>query len=256
MATVRDKVLKILGVPVEVLDMESLLARIEELLGAPGCAVAYGVNAHALNLTYRYPDYLQALLQADLIYADGASLLLAARVLGGRLPEKLTTTDIWPRLCELAVARGMRFFLLGGEPGLAERARDKALEQYPGLQIVGAHHGYFDLNDGGLVAGIKAAAPDVLWVGMGDPRQALWAETWRQHLPVSLILTCGGMFKIISGELDRLPHYWRQRGCEWIYRLWQEPRNWRRYLLGLPAFGLRVLAYRLRKQREPQISRR
>lgn len=246
MVATKVKVLNILGVPVEVLDMASLLARMEELIAAPGCATAYGVNAHALNLTYRYPDYLQALLQADLIYADGASLLLAARVLGGRLPEKLTTTDIWPRFCQLAAARGLRFFFLGGEPGLAERARDKALEEYPGLQIVGTHHGYFDLNDDGPVAAINAAAPHILWVGMGDPRQALWAEAWRQHLQVSLILTCGGMFKIVSGELDRLPHKWRQRGLEWAYRLWQEPGTWRRYLFGLPAFGLRVLAFKLK----------
>lgn len=249
MAVTKNKALNILGVPVAVLDMASLLARIEELLGAPGCAVAYGVNAHTLNLAYRDPGYLQALLGGDLIYADGASLLLAARVLGGRLPEKLTTTDIWPRLCELAVARGWRFFLLGGVPGLAERARDKALEQYPGLQLVGIHHGYFDLNDEGPVSRINAAGPDVLWVGMGDPRQAFWVEAWRQHLQASLILTCGGMFKIVSGELQRVPHKWRQRGFEWVYRFWQEPGTWRRYLLGLPAFGLRVLASRFKKRK-------
>jgi N-acetylglucosaminyldiphosphoundecaprenol N-acetyl-beta-D-mannosaminyltransferase len=201
-----QETIDILGVPVAVLDMASLLGRLEELLAAPGCATAYGVNAHALNLTYLYPDYFQALLQANLVYADGASLLLAARVLGGRLPEKLTTTDIWPWLCQVAVARNLRFFFLGGEPGLAEKARAKALEQYPGLQIVGAHHGYFDLHDDRLVAQINAAAPHVLWVGMGDPRQALWAQTWRQHLQTALLITCGGMFKIVAGELQRVPH--------------------------------------------------
>jgi N-acetylglucosaminyldiphosphoundecaprenol N-acetyl-beta-D-mannosaminyltransferase len=212
-----QETIDILGVPVAVLDMASLLGRLEELLAAPGCATAYGVNAHALNLTYLYPDYFQALLQANLVYADGASLLLAARVLGGRLPEKLTTTDIWPWLCQVAVARNLRFFFLGGEPGLAEKARAKALEQYPGLQIVGAHHGYFDLHDDRLVAQINAAAPHVLWVGMGDPRQALWAQTWRQHLQTALLITCGGMFKIVAGELQRVPHKWRQRGFDLDY---------------------------------------
>ena len=115
----------ILGVPVGAYTMATLLARLQELLAAPGCAVAYGVNAHVLNLIYQHPDYLEGLRQADCLYADGASLLLAARVLGGHLPEKLTTTDLWPHLCELAVARGYRFFLLGGEPGLAERAADQ-----------------------------------------------------------------------------------------------------------------------------------
>jgi N-acetylglucosaminyldiphosphoundecaprenol N-acetyl-beta-D-mannosaminyltransferase len=241
MTATPDKVLNILGVPVAVLDMDALVARLEAMIAAP-CATAYGVNAHSLNLACHYPDFRKALLAADLIYADGASLLLAAWVLGGHLPEKLTTTDIWPRLCPLAVARGYRFFFLGGEPGLAERARDKALEVYPGLQIVGTHHGYFDLDDDRPVSRINAAAPHVLWVGMGEPRQALWVEAWRHELQAHLILTCGGMFKIVSGELDRVPHKWRQRGAEWLYRLWQEPKTWRRYLLGLPVFALRVFA--------------
>ena len=239
----------ILGVQVAPLDLNALVARLEELIQAPGCAFAYGVNAHGLNLACRYPDFMKALLTADLVYADGASLLLAARVMGGRLPEKVATADAWPLLCSRAVARGYRFFFLGGEPGLAERARDRALKEYPGLQIVGAHHGYVDLSDRGPVDRINAAAPDVLWVGMGEPKQGLWIAAWRQHLKARLVLNCGGMFKIVAGELDRADHKWRQRGWEWLYRLWREPKTWRRYLLGLPEFALRVLAYRARKER-------
>jgi N-acetylglucosaminyldiphosphoundecaprenol N-acetyl-beta-D-mannosaminyltransferase len=241
-----DATSTILGVPVGVYTMDTLLARMEALMAAPGCAVAHGVNAHVLNLTYRHPEFLDALRQADLLYADGASLVLASRLLGGRLPEKLTTTDIWPRLCQTAVARGYRFFLLGGDPGLAVRAAAQARRRYPGLHLVGTHHGYFDLRDASPVAKINAARPDILWVGMGDPRQVLWTAAWRQHLEASLVLTCGGMFKIVSGELARLAPKWRQQGFEWVYRLWQEPGTWRRYLLGLPLFGLRVLGQCLR----------
>lgn len=249
-----DQTVNILGVPVGIYTMDTLLARLEALLAAPGCAVAHGVNAHAINLTYHNPEFLKALRQADLLYADGASLILASRFLGGRLPEKLTTTDIWPRLCELAVARGHRFFLLGGEPGLAERAAGQARRKYHGLHLVGTHHGYFDFRDEHLVEVINAAHPDILWVGMGDPRQIFWAATWRPQLEVSLVLTCGGMFKIISGELARLSPRWRQKGFEWVYRLWQEPGTWRRYLLGLPLFGLRVLAQCLRGGKRLSIS--
>lgn len=96
-----------------------------------------------------------------------------------------------------------------------------------------------------MIATINAARPDILWVGMGDPRQVVWTEKWRRRLQVGLVLTCGGMFKIVAGELARLPEPWRRRGFEWLYRLWQEPRTWRRYLLGLPRFGLRVLSQRL-----------
>jgi len=235
----------VLGVPVAAHTMTSLLAHLEALIAAPGCAVAYAVNASALNLTYRHPDYLQALCRADLIYADGASLRLAAWVLSQRIPEKLTTTDVWPHACALALRRGWRFFLLGGEIGLAERAKVRALQQYPNLQIIGTHHGYFALGDAEIVATINAAHPDILWVGMGDPRQVLWTEMVQERLDVSLVVTCGGMFKIVAGELQRVPLYWRQRGFEWLYRFIQEPATWRRYLLGLPAFGVRVLAQRL-----------
>ena len=232
----------ILGVPVGGYTMDTLLDRIAALIAAPGCAVAHGVNAQVINLTYHHPEFLEALRQADLLYVDGASLILASRFLGGHLPEKLTTTDLWPRLCERAVEHGYRFFLLGGEPGLAERAASQALSRYPGLHLAGAHHGYFDLRDESLVAKVNAARPDILWVGMGDPRQVLWASTWRRQLQAGLVMTCGGMFKIISGELARLAPRGRQNGFEWAYRLWQEPGTWRRYLLGLPFFGLRVLA--------------
>jgi N-acetylglucosaminyldiphosphoundecaprenol N-acetyl-beta-D-mannosaminyltransferase len=237
-----NQTVTILGMPVEALNLACLVTRMEELIAAPGCASAYAVNAHALNLACRDSQYSRALTRGDLIYADGFSVVLAARVLGGYLPEKLTTTDVWPPLCQLAIKRGYRFFLLGGEPGLAERARTKALARYPGLQIVGAQHGYFDLGDPEIVSLINAAAPDILWVGMGDPRQVLWTDAWRRHLKVSLVVTCGGMFKIVAEELERIPHRWRQRGFEWVYRLWQEPHTWKRYCHGLPAFGVRLLA--------------
>ena len=201
-----DQTVTILGVPVEALNLNSLVTRMEELMAAPGCAAAYAVNAHALNLACRDPQYFRALTRGDLIYADGFSVILAGRVLGGYLPEKLTTTDVWPPLCQSAIKRGYRFFLLGGEPGLAERARDRSLARYPGLRIVGAHHGYFDPGDPEIVGRINAAAPDILWVGMGDPRQVLWTDAWRQHLKVSLVVTCGGMFKIVAEELARIPH--------------------------------------------------
>lgn len=238
----------ILGVPTGIYTMDSLVARLKELIEDPGCAVGHGVNAHAINLACQHPEFLKALQQADLIYADGASLIVASYLLGATLPEKLTTTDIWPRLCEIAVPEGYRFFLLGGEPGLADRAAGQARVQYPGLQIVGTQHGYFDFYDEQIVAGINAVKPDVLWVGMGDPRQLLWAINWRPQLQVSLVLTCGGMFKIVAGELNRLPPQWRQKGFEWAYRLWQEPATWRRYLVGLPLFGARVLFQALKQR--------
>lgn len=240
----------ILGVPVAAHTMDTILSTIEELIEKPGCAVAYAVNAHSMNLTYRSPEYFASLKRADLVYVDGASLQLAAWFLGKRLPEKLTTTDLWPRLCEIAATKQYRFFLLGGEEGLMEEAKDIAVKHYPGLQVVGAHHGYFGGEDDEVIGLINDSSADILWVGMGDPRQVLWSEAARQRLNAGLVITCGGMFKVVTGKLGRVDEKWRRRGFEWLIRLFQEPKyTWRRYLIGLPAFGLRVFAQKVFRHR-------
>ncbi len=236
----------ILGLGIGAYTMTSLLDRFEALIAEPGCATAYALNAHSMNLSYKYPQFYRALCGANTLYVDGASLLLAARLFGKELPEKLTTTDVWPPACELAVRKGYSFFLLGGEPGLAERARAKAIAEYPGLKIVGTHYGYFKGRDKEVIELINKKKPDILWVGMGEPLQAIWAESNKRRLDASLVVTCGGMFKIVAGELRRLPGKWRRRGFEWVYRMLQEPGTVSRYLPGLPIFGSRILAQRLR----------
>jgi len=236
-----DNTVNILGVPVGAYTLPELLQRLAGLWQTPGCAYTYGVNAHSLNLAAGNALFRQRLLAADVVYADGASLLLAARLLGQRLPMKITTTDLWQPLCELAVQHNLRFYLFGGEPGLAERARERALAAYPGLAIVGVHDGYTDIFAPHTIAAINASRADIVWAGLGDPLQATWAWTVRPHLQAKLIITCGGMFKIVAGDLQRVSPAWQQRGFEWLFRLCQEPRTWRRYLLGLPLFGLRVL---------------
>jgi len=238
--------IEVLGVPIGAFTMRTLIARMEEMIAQPGCAVAYAVNANAFNLTYRHPDYLEALRRADIVYADGASILLAALCLGKRFPRRLCTTDVWPQACELAVTRGYRCFLLGGEPGVADRAKRAALARYPDLRIVGTHHGFFELGDERVLRVINAVRPHLLWVGMGDPRQALWAERVKARLDAGLVVTCGAMFRFISGDLKRLPSAWNERGAEWLSRLVQDPgQTWRRYVLGLPLFGARIVAQRL-----------
>ncbi len=242
-----DKAINILGVPVGAHTLPGLLQRLEGFWQSPGCAYTYGVNAHSLNLAANDPAFRQRLLAADLVYADGASLLLAARLLGQRLPMKITTTDLWPPLCALAVQRRLKFYLCGGEPGLAERAKERALKAYPGLAIVGVHDGFTDIFSPITVEAINAVQPDIVWAGLGEPLQAHWAWTMRPHLRAKLIITCGGMFKIVAGDLRRVAAAWQQRGLEWLFRLYQEPRTWRRYLLGLPKFGLRVLLQAVRQ---------
>ncbi|MBF0509726.1 MAG: WecB/TagA/CpsF family glycosyltransferase [Deltaproteobacteria bacterium] len=229
-------------IDVDALTMNSLLDRIEEMIHAPGCAAAYYVNAHSVRLAASDPIVSQTLRRSDIVYADGASILLAARLLGASLPEKLTTTDVWIEACRFAERKGYSFFLLGGEPGLAELAKQKTLEKYPGLNIVGTHHGYFGSQDDQVITSINAAHPDILWVGMGDPLQLLWAESVRKRLDAGIVITCGGLFKFVSGVVRRAPDFIHRNGFEWVYRIAQEPFLWRRYAVDLPRLVLRILA--------------
>lgn len=239
----------ILGVPVGAYTMQSLLNGMEEAIAIPGCRAAYYVNANTLNLACSDREYLQAMLRAEIVYVDGASVRLAALLLGGCLPEKLTTTDVWPKVCELALRKGYRFFLLGGETGLAERAAQKAVATTPGLQIVGSHHGYFDLKDERVIDRINALRPHILWVGMGGARQVMWTEAARGKLEVPLVITCGGLFKFVSGEVERAPSLAHRNGFEWIFRIIREPALWERYAVDLPKMAVRILAQLLHKSR-------
>jgi len=246
---ISERSVSVLGVPVGAFTMSSLLAAIEHLMDTPGCSVACGVNAYTVNLACSQSAYRRTLLGSDLLYADGASILMAARCLGERLPQKLSTSDVWPSVCELLLRHSYGCYFLGGKLGLAERVAALARTRYPDLRIVGTHHGYFNMDDDSVVSEINAAHPDIVWVGMGEPRQARWAESARPRLQARLVLTCGGMFSVLCGDIRRPPRWWCDRGFEWVCRLIQQPCTWQRYLVGLPVFGLRVLGQALLDRR-------
>lgn len=235
--------INVLGAPVGKYDLDSLLEAFEEAIQGDSFTAAYAVNTHSLNMTYRDKKHLEALQQGELIYTDGASILLAAKILGSSIPQRLTTTDLWPHLCRISAQKSYRVFVLGGPEGQPEAVKEQEEKKYPGLNIVGTHHGYFPMDDRKIIETINQAKPDILWIGMGDPRQSVWTELHRHELKVKLAITCGGMYKVILGQIKRAPLSWQKSGFEWLYRWFHEPlATFGRYFIGLPAFGLRVLA--------------
>ena len=235
--------INILGVPVGKYNMTTLLEHFDELITSDGCKVAYAVNTHSMNITYNDTGHLEALRHADSVYVDGASILLAAKILGDHLEERLTTTDLWHPLARRSIEKGYSFYVLGGPEGLTDELIEMTENEYPELKIAGHHHGYFDINDQSIIEKINAVKPDIVWVGMGDPRQSQWCEIHKSKLNAGLLITCGGMYKVLTGKIVRAPEAWRNAGLEWLYRWGQEPFYlFKRYAIGLPLFGLRVLA--------------
>jgi N-acetylglucosaminyldiphosphoundecaprenol N-acetyl-beta-D-mannosaminyltransferase len=241
----------VLGVGVDPLTVEDLHAEIERLVRMRRRALVLNVNAHCLNLCYEDAALRAFFNGAEVVFCDGVGVMLAARVLGGRIPERITYADWAWRLAAFAAAEGFSLFFLGARPGVAQAAAQRLKERHPGLEISGVRHGYFDHSAGSsenaaVVEEINAAAPDVLLVGLGMPLQERWLMENRHRLDVGAALTGGAVFDYVSGRLDRGPRLLTRNGFEWLARLLAEPRRlWRRYLVGNPLFLSRVLRQRL-----------
>ncbi len=233
------------------LEVEQLHAEIERLVRGRRRGLVLNVNAHCLNLCYEDPGLRDFLNGAEVVFCDGAGVMLAARILGRRIPQRITYADwIW-QLADLASSRGFSLYLLGARPGVAQEAAMRLRGRYPDLEVVGVRHGYFDHSAGSaeneaVVEEINASAPDILLVGLGMPLQERWLMENINNLDAGVALTGGAVFDYLSGRLPRGPRFLIEGGFEWLVRLLVEPRRlWRRYLLGNPLFLLRVLRQRL-----------
>ena len=235
----------------DALTVEDLHAELERLVLGRRRGLVLNVNAHCLNLCYEDPALRAFFNGAEVVFCDGAGVMLAARILGHRIPQRITYADWAWRLAAFAEEEGFSLFFLGARPGVARAAAEKLKERHPELRIMGVHHGYFDHSAGSpeseaVVREINAGAPDILLVGLGMPPQERWLMENRSRLDVGAALTGGAVFDYVSGRLSRGPGLLTGNGFEWLARLFAEPRRlWRRYLLGNPLFLLRVFRERI-----------
>ena len=207
------------------------------------------VNAHCINVSSSDPAYRSLLRrEGDMVFGDGVGIRIAGWLGGHSLRDNVNGTDMFPRLCVRAAARGWSLFLLGGQPGVPDEVARRMTAKYPGLRIAGVHHGYFgEKETDSLLRAINAATADVLLVAFGVPRQEHWIATHREALEVPVVMGVGGLFDFYSGRIPRAPRLLRRAALEWAWRLAMEPRRmWRRYLIGNVTFMGRVVWWRLR----------
>ena len=235
---------EIFGVPVAMASREEALAEIERTYEASAPSLVAYANAHTLNLAYKHPGYREVLRSAALVLNDGAGIALAARIHGRRFPENLNGSDLNPLIVELAARRGWPVYFLGARDGVADAAARTLSETFSGLQIAGAHHGYFD-DESVMSDRIRASGAAVVMVAMGNPLQEMFLYRNLDAMRVRLGVGVGAFFDFTTGTVQRAPGWMNRAGIEWVYRLAQEPkRMWKRYVLGNPAFLWRVVAER------------
>lgn len=240
----------ILGVPIDNLSMEEAVSWIDCHLqefrqGSKEPAVIITPNPEMVVFARESGEFAALLLQADLLVPDGIGLLLAGRLLGKPLQERVSGIDLFHRMLLLAVEKGYGVYLLGAAPEVIEGAVNALQETYEGLQLTGYHHGYLDREaELAVLADIKQSRPDLLFVGMGFPRQEKFMIKYREELDVPVSIGIGGSFDVISGQKKRAPRWVQSIYLEWLYRLFQEPRRFFR-MLAIPRFLWLILRDKL-----------
>ncbi len=239
------------GLPIAVIDRaRSAKLMLEVALARRGGGmrplVFTSANGQVLSLCARHPRVRALFLAADLIHADGMPLVFASRLFcRTALPDRVATTDLFHDVARIAPAHGARFFLLGATDSVARQAVQRVRALYPELDLCGYASGYLRRHgdEERIIERINEARPDILWLGLGAPRELEFALRCRDRLGgVGLIKTSGGLFDFLSGRILRAPHWMQRAGLEWAYRTYLEPRRLAgRYLLTNPHAALLLL---------------
>lgn len=236
----------LLGVPIDSLTLADLLERVEMMLQSGKASRIMYVNVHCMNLALSEAKFYRILNQVNLVYCDGAGIVLGARLHGLFLPGRMTGADWIYDLCALCEKKKYSVFFLGAEPGIAQTAISKLKKEYPLLNVAGSHHGYFtERENDALINKINESKADILLVGMGSPIQEYWIDEHFAGLNIPLIWAMGAVMDYIAGKVPRAPQWMLNNRLEWLYRFIVEPkRMWRRYLIGNLSFLLSILTGR------------
>jgi N-acetylglucosaminyldiphosphoundecaprenol N-acetyl-beta-D-mannosaminyltransferase len=240
-----------LGVHVDAVQIEDVVAQMESWIhDRSGCHSVAATSMHGLVEAQRDPQFNEILNSMDLVVPDGMPLVWLGRRQGHRLPRRVYGPDLMLAFCEHTAGCGYRHFFYGGEPGVPESLAESLKARFPGMQVAGTFSPPFrpfnakEKED--IVAMISRAAPDLLWVGLGAPKQERWMHEHRSRLQVPVQIGVGAAFDMLSGRRRQAPRWMREHGLEWSFRLFQEPRRlWRRYLIYGAQFLLYVVAENL-----------
>jgi N-acetylglucosaminyldiphosphoundecaprenol N-acetyl-beta-D-mannosaminyltransferase len=240
---------RMLDVNIHALAMADVLELLEQFVETRRPHQIVTVNLDFVRLARRDPAFRRAVNLADLAVADGMPLVWLSRLMGQTLPERIAGIDLLEAAAALAAGRGYRVYLLGAAPGVADAAAQELVRRYPALEIAGTYappHGEFSATENeNMIARVRAAGVDMLFVAFGAPRQDTWIRDHLQELGVPLCMGVGGSFNFLAGQQPRAPRWVQQAGLEWVHRLVHEPRRlWKRYLLGDLPILARIAAAR------------
>jgi N-acetylglucosaminyldiphosphoundecaprenol N-acetyl-beta-D-mannosaminyltransferase len=252
---VRHDRVRIGHLDVDSVTFDEALHEIEELVHRREGGAVFTPNVDHVVQAERHAAFREAYSRADLCLPDGMPLVWASRLLGPRLREKVSGSDLVLPLMRLAAERRWRVYLLGGAPGVAGQAAQKLADEL-GVNVVGTDSPVVDADGRAArpdetIEQVVAVKPDLVLVALGAPKQELWIDRYGDRIKPAVAMGVGGSLDFVVGRIARAPAWMSRVGLEWLFRLWQEPRRmWRRYLIEDPKFVAIVARSRPRKQRK------
>lgn len=234
--------INILGVPVDTMTMQEAVDTIttRTLNGEQTFVVT--ANAEIIMMCQENSNYNDIISnKADIVLPDGAGAVWAGRHKGYKVPERVAGFDLYKNLLDQGRKQGMQSYFFGGSPTIAEIAKAKVEELYPGVEVVGTHNGYFKDDDvPGIIDEINASGADYLFIALGAPKQENWIMANKDKLKCKLFMGIGGSFDVLAGKMERAPKWMQDAGLEWAFRLYKQPSRFMR-MMALPKFVLKVV---------------
>lgn len=232
----RVRRVSLFGVTVHALTFEETVDYVFELAEAGKSAQHVVLNAAKIVQMSQDRQLRNIIANCALVNADGQSVVWASRVLGAPLPERVTGVDLFAAIVERAAETGHRLYFLGATDEVLAEMIGRLRRRYPSIMIAGHRNGYWE-DDDQVIEAVCKARPHFLFLAIPSPRKEFWLRQHLDALGVPFVMGVGGTFDVVAGKVRRAP-VWAQRiGCEWVYRVLQEPRRmWKRYLYGNSAF--------------------
>ena len=234
--------IKILGVPVHPMTMAEAVNSLEQRMLGGEQTFVVTANAEIIMMCQDDAEYNNIISkQAELLLPAGAGAVWAGRHLGYKVPERVAGFDLYNQLLALSAQKGYKAYFFGGSPGIAEAAKAKSEEMYPGVQVVGCHNGYFtDADVPAIIKEINNSGAEMLFVALGAPKQEKWILAHRHELRPRILMGIGGSFDVLAGKMERAPKWMQDASLEWAFRLYKQPSRFMR-MMALPKFALKVM---------------
>ena len=250
----------ILGVPIALTDYAGAMDVMDDMVERRHLGWVCAAAVHSVMVARSDPGMHEALRDAVITVPDGMPIVWAANALGEELPNRVYGPELMRRYCDRAVERGHRVWLYGGrDQGALVQLALSLRHNHPGIQIVGGYSPPFrplsDDEDAAVAKQINDARADVVWVGIGVPKQEKWMVRMRERLDAPVLCAVGAAFDFHAGRVSQAPRWMQERGLEWTYRIAQEPRRLLpRYLVTNPSFMLNFARQWMREHAEPPVS--